>query len=541
MRAPGPRREALLVTAALAVLYLLTLTGNHAEAEDAINYANGLEEGLIGQALHPHHLLWGGIGWIVHNVALALGREAGTLGELQAMNAVVGAAGLGFLWWWLRTLGLRPAAVALGCGVLAFSYGYWFYAGEAEVYVLGAALLIVCLAAAHRAVARPSLASFAALGAANALAVLAHDTNVLFAAVALAALLVSRADASAAELLRRATAYAFVAAAIVVPAYAAAALANGQSTPAQAYDWVSGYASNDEWGKLEASSVPKALVGGGRALVGGHAVFANDSTRDIVESLGSRNPREELFLMRDYPGGLGAAILALAALVLALFGTAIVRAVRARHALTEDHRALAVLCLAWFGMYAAFFTWWEPINVEFWIAPAIPVAILLALGASARPFAREPLFVAALVAGLALANLVGSILPAQDEDDDYWRVRSEWYADNTTRSDLVITNNYVQKGYVAYFAPARAEDAGDSPPAEVAAFPRTWPGTRVIASQEAFFPDADEYSSCDDGRSCRLARVLRPRLLPGARVIGGGPWERVYLLRRPSPPERGAP
>src|SRR3712207_6632278 len=104
------------------------------------------------------------------------------------MNAVVAAAGVGFLWWWLAAIGLRRIAVALACGLLAFSYGYWFYAGEAEVYVLSAALLIGCLAAVHRAAVRPSAGAFALAGAVNALVVLAHDTNVLFAAVVLVAL-----------------------------------------------------------------------------------------------------------------------------------------------------------------------------------------------------------------------------------------------------------------------------------------------------------------------------------------------------------------
>lgn len=537
----GARREAALVAAALAVVYLLTLTGNHGEAEDAVNYASGIRDGLTGQALHPHHLLWGALGWLVHNAALALGRDGeGTLGELQAMNAVLAAAGVGFLWWWLRSVGFRRIAVVLACGVLAFSYGYWFYAGEAEVYVLAAALLVGCLAAAHRAAVQPSVRAFAVLGAVNALAVLAHDTNVLFAAVALTALVVSRGDAPRAELVRRGAAYALVAVAVTVPAYAAAAAANGHTTPGQAYDWISGYAENDEWGKLEPGSVPKAAAGAGRALIGGHTAFATGATRDAAERLGNRNPREELFLMRDYPAGLAVAVMVLSLAVLLMLGAAVLRLVRARRELGEPRRRLALLCLAWLGVYAAFFTWWEPINVEFWIAAWVPASILLALPLADRAVRRETGLVAALVGGLAIANLAGSIIPAQDEADDYWRVRGQWYSDNATSRDLVITNNYVQKGYVAYFASPSVLDGGQTYTAQIRRLLANWPGPRVIASSEAFYPDADRFSTCaGGGQSCEDAEVYRREFRAGARVIDGGPLERVYLLRRP--PGRGAP
>ncbi|MDQ3936752.1 MAG: hypothetical protein M3340_19200, partial [Actinomycetota bacterium] len=321
-------REAALVAVGLAVVYLLTLTANHAEAEDALSYAAGIRTGAAGEVLHPHHVLWGALGWLAHNAALALGHDGGPLGVLQVQNALTGALGVGLLWWWLRSLGWRPLACALACGLLGFSYGWWFYSGEAEVYVLSATLLIACAAAAHRAALRPSVRAFGVLGAVNGLAVLAHDTNVLFAGVALTALAIGRGTAPRAELVRRFAAYGLVATAVVVPAYATAALVNGRETPAQAYDWITSYASSGKWGKVQASSPPKAASGAGRALVGGHFAFAVDATEDALERVGGRNPREELFFMRDYPTGLAVALLVLAALVAALLVVAVARAWR---------------------------------------------------------------------------------------------------------------------------------------------------------------------------------------------------------------------
>ena len=59
------------------------------------------------------------------------------------------------------------------------------------MYTLSAFALVLSLWAAWHASDRPSVRAFAALGVANGFAVLAHATNVLFAAVALAAVVLA--------------------------------------------------------------------------------------------------------------------------------------------------------------------------------------------------------------------------------------------------------------------------------------------------------------------------------------------------------------
>jgi hypothetical protein len=530
--ARAARREAALLATAFAVLYLLTLTANHGEAEDAVGYAAGIRDGDAASVLHPHHVLWGALAWVAHNLALALGYDGGALGAIQFQNALVGAAGVGLLWWWLRSLGWDRLGCAMACGVLGFSYGYWFYSGESEVYVLSATLLIACLALAHRAALRPSVRAFALLGLANGLAVLTHDTNVLFAVPVLAALLLSRGDAPLGELARRGLAYGLVAVAVTVPSYAAAALANGRESPAQAYDWLSSYAVSGPWGNLEPKMVPNGAIGAGRTLVGGHSAFAIDATADAFGSRGGRNPREELYFMRDYPTGLAAVLLALTAAIAALALAAAVRAWRARRALDAPARALAILCACWAVTYAAFFTWWEPINVEFWIATWVPLAILLAIPLRGGGARRDRLLTGALVGLLAVVNLAGSMIPAGDDGDDYWRARTRWYADNARPGDLVLVNNYLEAKYIRYFAGVQVVDPGDVAVEGALEEVSLWRG-RVLVSREAFDPGADEFSTCGGGDQCAKAARLRRALLPRARLVHRSPLEWVWELRRP--------
>jgi hypothetical protein len=535
-----------MVAAGMAALYLATLTANHTEADDAVSYAVGIREGNTDAAvLHAHHLLWGAIGWVGHNAALALGFGGGALEVLQVQNALTGAIGIGLLWWWLRSIGWPPLACVSACGVLGFSYAYWFYSSETEVYVLSAALLVCCLAAAHRAAREPALRNFALLGLANGLAVLAHDTNVLFAAVVAVVLLVSRRDAPVAELVRRGIAYAAVAVAVVVPAYTAAALVNGYDSPRKAYDWITGYTHSSEWGETRASQVPKGVAGASRSLVGGHFVFSNDTLADRLERLGGRNPREERFLMRDFPAGLGVVLLLLAAVVAAALSVAAFGAVRGRTRLDEGSRLLAIVCLAWAVVYGVFAVWWDPLNVEFWIVVWIPLALLislpLAVGDRAVP-RRARIAVAALVGGLFLVNLAGSILPQASEEDDYWRARIDWYEREGTRADLVVANGYHQTAYIAYFADipvidgTRIYSEGGADPAGLVGVVRgaaaSFTGDRVLASRESFDPAGDPWSNCEAGDQCKVAAILRPALEPGSRIVHRDQLETVWQLAR---------
>ena len=540
------RREGALVALAMAVLYLLTLTANHTEADDAVSYAVGIREGDTDAAvLHAHHLLWGAIGWVGHNAALALGFDGGALEVLQVQNALTGAVGIGLLWWWLRSIGWPVLACVSACGVLAFSYAYWFYSSETEVYVMSAAMLVLCLAASYRAMRDPTVRNFALLGLASGLAVLAHDTNGLFGLVAGVVLVASRGDAPRGELVRRGLAYAAVAVVLVVPAYTAAVLVNGYDTPRKAYDWITGYTHSSEWGETRASQVPKAVAGAARSLVGGHYVFSNDTLADPLDRLGGRNPREERFLMRDFPPWLAVVLLLPTALVAALLAAGGVAVARGRKRLGERDRAIALVCVAWAVIYGVFAVWWDPLNVEFWIVVWIPLAVLAGLpfaGDEAPAPRRARVGVAALVGLLFLVNLVGSILPQTSEDDDYWHARNSWYDREVAPGDVVIANNYHQTAYLGYFSDVPAIDAGRVD-AEVGGDPRalvdtlrggidSFAGDRVFMSREAFDPAGDPWSNCKAGEQCRIAAVLRPAFEPRARVVHRDEVETVWELGR---------
>ncbi|CAN5808224.1 hypothetical protein BH23ACT11_BH23ACT11_01200 [soil metagenome] len=413
------------------------------------------------------------------------------------------------------------------------------------MYILSALLLIASFFCAYRAATYPGWKIFALLGGANGLAVLAHNTNVLFAVVALVTLLFSRRILEKRDLVRCALAYALTSFIIVVAGYAIAIRTVGLKTPRGMYDWLTGYAQSGNWGGWEVSNLPKAVIGAGRALIGGHFAFALDPLRDLAtKSFPGKSLREELFLVRHFDQGLAGFLLTLvvvAALCLLLSATGWLRYRR----LGEREKTLAVLCLSWLMPYTLFFTWWEPANIEFWIVPWIPLAVLLALPLSTyepgiqRRFVLGSVFL--LVSILFTVNLIGSVWPQHDPEDDYWRVRSDWYARNTTPSELVISYGPLWSRYLRYFGQAKVIDVeedvfkkhGDTKGALVDLRRRmdTVPHTtRVLVSSEAFYPASDKFSCCPSNEQREQASALRNSFLGHTRIVHRGTLERVRIL-----------
>jgi hypothetical protein len=536
-------REAALVATALAVLYLVTMTGNHHEAEDSLAYAAGIRDGHTDEILNQNHLAWGALGWLFYNGAHGIGLASTVLAPLQVMDALLGALGAGILWRFVRGRGFGIAAAAVTCGILCLSYGYWYYSGEAEVYVLSAVALIVCFAAAHRAATEPSPRTFALLGLANGVAVLAHNTNVLFAVVAAAALITAAPSIGRRALARCAAAYAAVAGAVVVAAYAAAAIALGFSSVSQFYDWFTEYTGHSEWGHVELDGVPKAGAGLARALVGADFLFAFEPG-SVTRTMAGGDAGPQAYLMRDFPNGLAVALCAVALVVGGALFVALVPRLRRR---TWRGTVLDRLALAWLVPYTLFFTWWEPVNVEFWIAWWIPAA-LLAGPRLAALMGRDGwlrLVPAVVLGGLVVVNLGGSILPQQSAHDDLLRVRTGWYTQHAGRSDLILTNGYVPTNYARYFTRAHVLDAEEPlarNPGDVAhgifqiqtAMVNSG-ATRFLADDQTFFPGAGAYGDCSGSEICRWAGVLRPWFLPGSRVVPRTGLDRYRVLAWPDP------
>jgi hypothetical protein len=114
----------------------------------------------------------------------------------------------------------------------------------------------------------------------------------------------------------------------------------------------------------------------------------------------------------------------------------------------------AFLCLVWFGVYAVFFTWWEPLNLEFWIVPLLPLFLLLALVTDRSSLAYRRLGLvglALLVPVLAGVNWTINLYPLRFISLDQRHTSALAVTACMGKGDEVFVSNYLLAPWLIYY------------------------------------------------------------------------------------------
>jgi hypothetical protein len=328
-------------------------------------------------------------------------------------------------------------------------------------------------------------------------------------------------------------AYATIGISVVIPPYALAILAHGLETPREVYNWLASYPQTGEWGMWEASNVPKAAIGMARAFVGGHFAFALDPVRNVAEELlVDKSLSEEAFLMRNFSLVLAMLLAALSVIVALALVIPVVGWLR-HPILCQRSRVLRIMCVSWLLSYTPFFVWWDPGNLEFWIAPSVPLVILWALSVSVRGDSQHlrPNVVVSVVIGMLFAiNLFGSVWPQHYPEGDYWCVRASWNERNATPSDSIVTAGWMYTDCLQYFTRANEildaeevidkHDTTETAVNELRHRIHDLQALRVLVSSAVFYPASDEFSRCiEDSLLCKRAAAIRTTLIPNTRLL----------------------
>lgn len=108
-------------------------------------------------------------------------------------------------------------------------------------------------------------------------------------------------------------------------------------------------------------------------------------------------------------------------------------------------RRIAACLLVFFLTYAAFFAWWEPLNIEFWVVTLAPLALLCLLGfrtSRHRPSIRRPLVVVSIMALAIQIALNGKRMVRDlDPERDFWMSEARAIVGCLNDEDIVITFN----------------------------------------------------------------------------------------------------
>ena len=176
------------------MVLLYGLTYSSVPTSDGYQWVAHVDEGRPAEMLPGYHALPMYLVFHAKRLLVALGLTPDTGALIRGINALLAGAGAGLLCRTIVVLGGGAGLGLAGGGLLAVSFGYWYFAnGELHHYSLvvlqGIFLLLV---RARTRGAPPGWPGLVGLGLLNALAVLLHQENFLFGFAVVALLMVGR-------------------------------------------------------------------------------------------------------------------------------------------------------------------------------------------------------------------------------------------------------------------------------------------------------------------------------------------------------------
>jgi len=373
------------------LLYVLTFAGEH--TYDALMFASAIDAGVfLPSVFRPHNLFFLPSAIAIRRALGALGFGVSPIALGQAWAALWGAAAVAIFHKLASRFLAGWRAWAL-TALFATTNALWSMSTEVEVYTTSLAAILAVYWALARRKPRVLLA-----GVFWGFAIVAHLTNVLLGAAILARFLVfplarpggQKARNSAILIrLRGALFCGLLAAAVAGAAYCAAGFGAAKvHSPAGLIRWIESYAMRQK-------------------------VYGMASLGQLA--LGAKGFQDAIATETSAAG------LACLHAALLLWSAALLWRIRSAGRHLRFMRACAIALGVHAIVYATFFIWWEPLNIEFWVATLLPMILLIGLGwRAALRSGREFEFGALLAAALAVqvgfngARMIERRDPARD-------------------------------------------------------------------------------------------------------------------------------
>lgn len=460
-RPRGIAKELLGVWLAAVVFYRLTLSRSFAETHDSIENVNCMDAGWhsAGMWYHPHHLLFAWLGGHWNRFWQLLGVTTDTEILARLMNASVAGVALCAFYALLRLRAGVDRRTAVAATILpAVSFGFWNYSMGIEPPILPLALMLVSvfLLTSPCACAR----TYLWVGLLHGFAALCYEPSGLFGVVVITSLALRQQEKLGARL-RQFALYLAVSAPLVILPYLYAMFAFEHRTGA--LRWLTFYAGNKNyWTGPSLGGVAKIVIGSLRSLIGGQFLFNIPDIEPLLRQLlRGKWLVHSAFVTRDVPPAV-AWLLLLGAGVFGLLLVVTV-ALRLRHwrAAWQRHRMLLGCLLAWLISYCLFFSFYEPMNVKFWVPQATLFWLILAIlwGSSAATDAgasRRYILLPALAGLLAAINFAGAFYWMMDVRHDYYRAIAKPLIESSRPGDLIIIGRpWILEEYLRRYAPGR--------------------------------------------------------------------------------------
>ena len=457
-------REPILVFVLFFIFFLCLLAQNFSGPHDSIEYLNG----ILGYypLTNQHHLLYHYTAYGWYHIWHWIFADVQPYYIVEAFSALWGSAGLAVVYLFFRNRfgfsGLRSFFSVL---VVAFTYGFWFYSINIEVYTPPLFFIFSCLYLLSQK--NISTKSWYWIFIFHSLAILFHQINILFLPVIVIRLWQQRKETPFFAWIFR---YAVIGVLLVgVTYFIAGWYVEKQNSSEKWMGWILGYAKGDDyWKPLSARTPIDASVGFGHAFFGGHFVFQLEPVKKVLSnSLATHSLGDEIFVSQHISSKMALFLSALCVLQVLLMAVLLVRFLfsfkKAKAAYPE---ALLVIIMT-FLIYYGFFLFWVPEILEFWILQTVLFWLLVLGTYNTNIFGKiKPLPVTALAAFLLfMVNYFGTIKWMQDFNNDLYYKKVKTVQQFAQSGDFVLLQNkWIMGGFLQYFTKLEIDGvpSGDS-------------------------------------------------------------------------------
>ncbi len=351
---------------AVAVFLAYQLTFSSIPTSDGLTYIRFIESGDYSRILFSNSMLTTYSFFLLKRVLAAFGFSPSTLGVIQTVNAVSAALSGWLLYRVVLVLGGGPFWGVLAAGLLAASYGFWYFAnGEMHHLAMVFILLVFYLLLRRRMSGEPLTWPFVAgVALLNVAAGFFHQEHFLFGLTAVALVMVGRPWREGARDAALYTVAGIVGSAGVL-FLVGWFLMGLRSLEAifRWYFWQVGYVTQEY--------VPEHPLVIGARLVKGQLTAWLFGTQVLADAL----RRPELFR--------SARVLALSALTLLAYGAAAALlwgCWKQRRAIRQRALPALVAAAVWLVSYPLLLAWYFPAVTEYYLKTLPPLVLLLLLG-----------------------------------------------------------------------------------------------------------------------------------------------------------------
>ncbi len=454
-------KGAMVVWVVSYIIFILTLVSNFSASHDSIHYLYDIVRGE--NLFHQHHLLYHFLAnkWLLFWKDFFNCRSLSPDGVLlfcrahyiiESFTALWGASALTVCYlFFRRRFFLSRISSWLGTAIVGFSYGFWFYSINIEVYLPPLFFILLSL---YTLTKKEFLASDAKrVAILHSLAILFHQVNVLFVPVVLYCLFRRK-------MYKSIWTYTILSFIITITVYFVIGwFIEGHTTFASWLSWMQGYTvGHGYWQPLSFKTPIHVLTGFGHAFIGGHFIFQLPAMQSLLQqSFQSHGLKDEIFLSSDISPYWAWILTILAIFLLILMILLIIRVVSFIKKMQSHHHVISPLLVTLF-IYSIFFCFWMPEILEFWILQMVIVWLLLI---GMLPVIRFPMGINNNI-GLAITmvmlftlNYFGSIRWLQTSAKDWYYVEAQKISKEVSADDIIIVEDeWILKDYLRYYTPA---------------------------------------------------------------------------------------